>query len=73
MCRPTITGLVIDLSCNGLFHRELTVSAKVDAHCGCHLSSRGGSWGHEGLRPPFVAPLAPIPRLIAEDVAVVGL
>ena len=39
----TITGLIVDLSSNGLFHRELAVSTKVDAHGGCHLGRRGGS------------------------------
>ena len=70
---PTrISGLVIDLSSNGLFHRELTVSAKIDPDSGCHLSSTwGGSWGLEGLTPLFAAPLPP--PSVAKDVAVVWL
>ena len=65
-------GLVIDLSSNGLFHRELTVSAKIDPDSGCHLSSTwGGSWGLEGLTPLFAAPLSP--PSVAKDVAVVWL
>jgi len=67
-----ISGLVIDLSSNGLFHRELTVSAKIDPDSGCHLSSTwGGSWGLEGLTPLFAAPLPP--PSVAKDVAVVWL
>lgn len=66
--RPTITGLVIDLSGNGLFHRELTVSAKEDADGGCHLGRRGGSGGFGGLFP-----LALRPSRGPKEVSVVGL
>ena len=64
-------GLVIDLSSNGLFHRVLTVSAKIDPNCGGHLSSWGGPGGPGGLGAPF-APLR-APPSVAKYVAVVWL
>ena len=46
----TIAGLIVDLRGNGLFHRELAVGAKIDAHSGGHLQRRGGSRGWQGGR-----------------------
>ena len=68
----TITGLIVDLSSNGLFHRELAVGAKVDAHGGCHLGRRGGS-GWQRRRQRRLRGSFPLPLAWPEDVAVVGL
>jgi hypothetical protein len=75
---PTIGCLYVDRCSNGLFHKELAVSAIVDAYCRCNFCRRchrGG--GLVSLAPPCPAPFifAATPPVIAlfEDVTVVGL